>query len=159
FLPTRPTFAISLGQYDARRNGEDVPENRVFMFKKAASGIALPILPITSFTGFAGSILTSARVWVDTLQSLLAGHRERIAHIVLDDNEGGLRLNMSEERIGRLGLYGDLAGKRMLELDFDEHRWRRFLVMFAALEAGFVGLHKAYDPVFRDFLRTYPEHA
>lgn len=164
-LPTRPTFAISLTEYDPLRNGDDLPINRVFMPKTAREGIHLPIKPITSLLGFAGAILTSARVWQDTLQSVLPGYRERIAHVALDKEEGGLNLNMPRDRIERLTEYGDIAGQRMLEFDFDEHRWRRFLATFDGLQDAFNSLDQAFtqpaapNDSFKDFLARYPEHA
>ena len=158
-LPTRPTFAISLGKYDRRRNGANEPQNRVYMFRKAGGGIQLPILPITSVGAFAATILNSARVWQDTLQALLSGCRERIAHIALDSEEGGLHLNMSAERVGNLALYGDIAGQKMLDFEFDEHRWRRYLVSFGALYRELLHVHQAYDPDFQEFLQKYPDLA
>jgi hypothetical protein len=106
---------------------------------------------------FVAAVFNSARNWQDALQSVLAGYRERIAHVALDDEEGGLNLAMPRERIEALRDYGNLAGERMLQFDFDEHRWRRFLVAYARIEETFEELHEVYAGGFDQFLRTYPD--
>jgi predicted acylesterase/phospholipase RssA len=159
-LPRRPTFAISLDRYDPRRHGPDQPrsrENRVYMPEKAGSGMQLPVHEIDTVLPFVAAVFNSARNWQDALQSVLAGYRERIAHVALDDEEGGLNLAMPRERIEALRDYGNLAGERMLQFDFDEHRWRRFLVAYARIEETLEELHEVYAGGFDQFLRTYPD--
>lgn len=149
-LPTRPTFAISLEEFDERRQG------RVTMPDRAGRGIELPISPVTSLLGFVFAIVNSARNWQDNLQGVLPGYRERIAHVALTEEEGGLNLNMPSELVTRLTEFGDKAGELMLDFDFDEHRWRRFLVAYARIEETMEEFHDAYKDSFGAFLAAYP---
>jgi predicted acylesterase/phospholipase RssA len=149
-LPSRPTFGISLDGYDARRHGAD----RVWMPTAAGGGIQRPIEPMGGLVAFAASILDSARNWQDSLQSVLPGYRERIVHIALDDTEGGLNLTMPAEVITNLAQYGDQAGKTLSGFDFDEHRWRRFLSTYSALEETMESARRGWDGGFAEFLET-----
>jgi predicted acylesterase/phospholipase RssA len=164
-LPSRPTFAISLEDWVEARHGPDstdpqqIGRNRVRMPRTARQGINLPINPIQDLFGFLASIVASARVWQDQLQSVLPGYRERIANVALNDEEGGINLNMPPPRVKALTRYGEIAGTDMLGFDMDEHRWRRFLVTFARLEESFEQIHDAYDRSYREFLVRYPDQA
>lgn len=64
------------------------------------------------------------------LYEMITGlHRERIVHVRLDSVEGGLNLNMPAERVAKLMAYGKLAGEKLRDdFNWDEHRWKRFLV-------------------------------
>ena len=158
-MPNNPTFAISLDDYDAKRNYSDVwlpPANR------ASSGSQLPVLPFSGLGGFLMRLLMSAKDWQDNLQSLLPGYRERIVHVVLKPDEGGLNLAMDQATINKLVGYGKLAGDTLCnDFDMDEHRWRRFLVAMARMEETLDDVANAYAGVpvapetFRDFLSRY----
>src|SRR6185437_7129369 len=129
-FPNTPTFAISLDEYDAKRNYSDV-----WLPESAGSGSQLPILPFSGLAAFLMRLVYSAKDWQDNLQSILPGYRERIVHVVLKPDEGGLNLTMDEETIAKLVDYGKRAGT-LLRDDFnlEEHRWRRFLVSMARME-------------------------
>lgn len=154
-LPTRPTFGIALDRFDPARHHKDptVPEGRVWLPDQAAEGTQKPIDAITGPLGFLGAILNTARNWQDTLQSVLPGYRERIVHVALTDDEGGLNLEMESETIAALVDYGERAGKLLTgSFAFDENRWRRFLSAYAAFEEAFESLVEGYDGGFREFL-------
>jgi hypothetical protein len=155
-LPTRPTFAIELEKYSSLRLKSTRDEDRVYMPKQANQGFLLPIDPIDSLAGFLGAIVDSARNWQDNLQRILAGYRERTAHVALTDNEGGLNLNMDPSLIAELNHLGHVAGTRMLGFDLKEHQWRRFLVAYARLEDTFERMNTSYTGGFETFLNTYP---
>ena len=144
FLPSRPTFGIGFAAYDTARHGPD-----------AADRVHLPIAPlvqdgrvrsIEGVADFVGAIVNTAKDWQDTLQSRLAGYSERIVEIRLDpETEGGLHVEMDGPTIDRLVGLGRLAAERIEhDFDFDEHRLRRALVLFATLEDALIGLAKAY---------------
>src|SRR5262249_7435710 len=156
FLPTRPTFGISLGEYSPLRCKSEKPEDRVYMPHAARAGSILPIDSIDSFVGFVSGILDSARQWQDNLQSVLSGYQERTAHIALTNTEGGLNLNMPLPVINELAGLGRLAGDCMLNFDLHEHQWRRFLVAYARLEESLEHMNEAYSKGFEQFLETYP---
>jgi hypothetical protein len=111
-------------------------------------------------------LLMSAKDWQDNLQSTLPGYRERIAHVVLKPEEGGLNLTMDEATIRKLVNYGERAGDTLCDqFDLDGHRWRRFLVAMARMEETLDEVAKAYEGVpggpeaFGDFLKRYSGEA
>jgi predicted acylesterase/phospholipase RssA len=156
-LPNSPTFAISLDDYDAKRNRDNV-----WLPRTAGSGIQEPIQPFEGLGGFLMRLLVSAKDWQDNLQATLPGYRERIAHVVLRPEEGGLNLAMDEATIRKLVGYGALAGETLRDqFDLDGHRWRRFLVAMARMEETLDEVAKAYEGLpggpeaFGDFLDRY----
>jgi predicted acylesterase/phospholipase RssA len=162
-LPNNPTFAISLDDYYEKRN-----EGRPFVWLAldAGSGMRLPVQPINSLSGFVIRLVMSAKDWRDNLQSTLPGYRERIAHVVLKPDEGGLNLTMDEATIKRLVGHGKLAGIKLRdEFDLDDHRWRRFLVSMARLEETLDDVAEAHQDLpdgsegFARFLARYGEVA
>jgi hypothetical protein len=153
-LPNSPTFAISLDDYDPKRNRDSV-----WLPESAGGGIQLPVLPIGGLGGFLARLLFSAKDWQDKLQSTLPGYRERIAHVVLKPDEGGLNLTMKPATVQKLVGYGEQAGVMLRDqFDLDGHRWRRFLVAMARMEQTLDEAATAYDQVpgrFGDFLAVY----
>jgi predicted acylesterase/phospholipase RssA len=186
-LPNTPTFGISLDAYDCRRDrsrqqdssGSAAPDNlpgeyvidghretRVWMpkTKQAQSGLLLPIQKFDGLFGFLMQLVYAAKDWQDNLQSTLVGSRDRIVHIFLKPEEGGLNINMSSALVGALGGYGADAGDLLRDsFDLDEHRWRRFLVAMDRLDQAFENFTAAYDgqPLgpesFKKFLSRYPD--
>jgi predicted acylesterase/phospholipase RssA len=159
-LPNTPTFAISLDDYDEKRNRDPV-----WLPSSAGSGSLLPILPFSGLGGFLMRLLMSAKDWQDNLQSTLPGYRERIVHVVLKPEEGGINLAMDEPTIRRLVLYGEQAGETLRDkFDLDGHRWRRFLVAMARMEETLDDVAEAYAGVsggpeaFENFLKRYSGH-
>jgi hypothetical protein len=160
-MPNNPTFAISLDDYDAKRNYSDVwlpPTD------EASSGSQLPVLPFSGLGGFLMRLLIAAKDWQDNLQSVLPGYRERIVHVALKPEEGGLNLTMDQATIQKLVGYGQKAGDTLrTEFDMDEHRWRRFLVAMARMEETLDDVANAYAGVpdapetFEAFLARYPQ--
>ena len=153
-FPNSPTFAISLDEYDPKRNYDNV-----WLPSLAVSGIQLPIVAFSGLVNFLLRLVYTAKDWQDNLQSTLPGYRERIVHVVLKPDEGGLNLNMSEETIKKLVGYGQQAGIMLRDkFDMNEHRWRRFLVSMARMEQTLDEVALAYEHVpgqFGDFLDTY----
>ena len=159
-LPNNPTFAISLDRYSAKRNRKE----NIWLPSIAISGSELPIQPFHSLTSFLLRLIDSAKDWQDNLQSTLPGYRERIAHIALKSDEGGLNIAMDEVTIQKLVAYGQRAGETLCkEFDLDSHRWRRFLVAMARMEESLDELATAYDGMpggpeaFKDFLARYAQ--
>ncbi|MBI2242339.1 MAG: patatin-like phospholipase family protein [Magnetospirillum gryphiswaldense] len=165
-LPGRPTFGISLDDFDPARS-----ERRVRLPMPASRGRWLEARSITSLADFAMGLLNAAKDWQDNLQTLLPGYRERVVHVYLKPDEGGLNLTMPPERIeglvdlgGRAGAL--MAGEPPLVIDdafpfnFNEHRWRRYLVAYASLEALLTEAAQDWGDVndpdsFAAFIKTY----
>lgn len=188
-LPRRPTFAISLDdKSDVKVEATDetaspetvareeaVPGNdgRVRLNMDPKKGQWIPIKQIDGIFAFAGSIVYAAKDWQDQIQSTLSGYRERIARVYLTEDEGGLNLAMGPATIHDLVNYGRRAGDLLVgrsnaegdvePFDFEEHRWRRFLVAFAVLEdtlgrasdVWFAGGFKAFITGYMTHPRSY----
>jgi predicted acylesterase/phospholipase RssA len=162
-LPSRPTFGVSLEEFDERN-----PNRRVRLGMKAGSGIWLDHLTIATLPAFLMSLINTAKDWQDRLQATLPGYRERITSIYLKGSEGGLNLTMDGATIKTLVGFGERAGGLMTgtvlspqdkaPFDFDDHRWRRYLVAFARLEETLQQAARSWnhpsDPT-RDFIKTY----
>jgi predicted acylesterase/phospholipase RssA len=162
-LPNHPTFAITLDEWDERRNRDAVwlPSTNV-----AGSGSAIPVLPFGGLPGFLYRLVNAAKDWQDSLQSALPGYRERIVHVVLKPDEGGINLNMDPATVAKLAKYGEEAGDILCtQFDLDAHRWRRFLVAMARMEQTLDEVATSYYSVtggtedFEDFLTRYPQVA
>jgi predicted acylesterase/phospholipase RssA len=165
--PDTPTFGIGLDEYNKNR---DRNNSRIFLpkvtsqdGKTVTSGALLPINDVIGLPAFLTSILFTAKDWQDNLQSTLHGYRERIVHVALTPDEGGLNLTMSSDTIGQLSEYGAQAGDKLnTAFNLDEHRWRRFLVAMRRVESTLFELQHAYEntPIgadsFKDFLYRYP---
>lgn len=158
--PSRPTFAISLdAHHPARQGPQATAESRVYMPREEDQGLFIPVNGIGGVVSFLGAILSAAKDWQDIMQSVLSGYRERIAHIALTTEEGGLNLTMGEEKVRLLSRFGYLAGGAMHGFNFDEHRWRRYLVALVRLEETLHGLTSNYEASYRDFLAGYAGRA
>lgn len=154
-LPSRPTFGISLDPYDERLRKE-----RIHLPVHARSGQWMAIRSVTGLGAFASSILGAAREWQDNLQGLLPGYRERIVHIALTEDEGGLNLEMPSDTIEALLAYGEQGGEALTRpidaggFDFDDHQWRRFLTLYGRLEDLMGEIHECW-PKMKGDLRQY----
>jgi Patatin-like phospholipase len=172
-LPNSPTFGISLDDFSEKRVPEDIrkqypqdddPHQRVWLpkTKSAVSGVLIPGEPLHGIVAFFSRLIDAAKDWQDNLQSTLPGYRDRIVHVGLEPNEGGLNINMPPELVSRLGNYGALAGVDMrTEFDLDEHRWRRFLVAMDRMDHTLDEIAAAYNgqggiESFAAFLNRYP---
>lgn len=141
-LPSRPTLGISLTSYDEARHENIL----VHLAQRRRQSTDMPVRNIDTLVKFAGSIFNTAKDWNDTLQSLLPGYSERVVEIRLEQNEGGMNLNMSPEVIEKLVEYGRRAGKRLTEeFDFDEHRFRRAISLLPKLEVALESLSGSYN--------------
>ncbi|MEI8396299.1 MAG: RpoH suppressor [Rhodospirillaceae bacterium] len=166
-LPNRPTFGISLDDYNERQ-----PERRVHLPMPANDGRWLDSRDITSIPGFLMALLDAAKDWQDRLQTGLPGYRERVVHVYLKPDEGGLNLNMPPEIISQLSDLGERAGALLAgsgppkspddthPFDFDDHRWRRFLTTYAAIEQALEIAGKSWGSTeqegsFANFIKTY----
>ena len=163
-LPRRPTFGVSLEELDKQK-----PDKRVVLPMRAG-GIWLDGVEIKTIFSFLMALVNAAKDWQDRLQSTLPGYRERIASIYLKDTEGGLNLTMPASTIAELTKLGDRGGALMTgaahnpddkaPFDFDDHRWRRYLVAFARIEETLLSTAQVWgkpdDPnSFSHFIHGY----
>jgi predicted acylesterase/phospholipase RssA len=152
-LPAWPTFALSL---DELGKGMLAQRTRVWLPKDAAGGLYLPVKRIESLADFGNGVLNSAKDWQDQLLSAMPGQRERIAHVVLENTEGGLNLAMGREVSQRLMLYGRQAGVLFgRDFDFSEHRWRRSLVFYDQLSQGVAATNHEWSSGYGAWFKGY----
>jgi hypothetical protein len=74
----------------------------------------------------------------------MPGYRDRVVHVALDKNEGGMNLGMTSEQILPLAERGGEAAKKLVaaftrdasesDVSWDAHRWTRLRSMLVALE-------------------------
>jgi predicted acylesterase/phospholipase RssA len=171
-LPNSPTFGITLDDFSEKRVPEDIkkqyppndPHSRVWLPKttSAGSGVLIPGEPLHGIAAFFSRLLDAAMSWQDNLQSTLPGYRDRIVHVGLKSDEGGLNIAMPPKLVLALGEYGAQAGMDMRdEFDLDEHRWRRFLVAMDRMDHTLDEIAAAYNgqggiESFAAFLNRYP---
>jgi hypothetical protein len=133
-LPSRPTFGINLRRFAAERKP----------YKAECKNVRFPSAPENEvnpewhrFNGVLGFVLALVRLmqnWVDATQTRLPGYRDRVVHVHLTDEEGGLNLTMSDRRIKRLSERGWCAGRELVHsFDWDQHRWARYRSTLPAL--------------------------
>ncbi|EGF93245.1 patatin-like phospholipase family protein [Asticcacaulis biprosthecium C19] len=156
-LPTRPTFAFSLEDLTL-----DGAATRVALPQSARDGMGVQIKEIQGLADFARQILNAAKDWQDQLLSEITGQRERIVRIFLNKAEGGLNLNMSKSTSRQLMRLGYEAGCKFTDtvenggFDFDEHKWRRLLVLYKHLDDNLEAIDRVWSA---DFKRWYPAYA
>jgi hypothetical protein len=172
-LPDSPTFGISLDDFSEKRVPDDIrkqypkdddPHQRVWLPKttSAGSGVLIPGEPLHGIVAFFSRLIDAAKDWQDNLQSTLPGYRDRIVHVGLKSDEGGLNIAMPPKLVLRLGEYGAQAGMDMRDgFDLDEHRWRRFLVAMDRMDHTLDEIAAAYNgqggiESFAAFLNRYP---
>jgi len=159
-LPRWPTFALDLADMRADRAGDP---NRVWMPSSNRGGIAFRWARLDgkqrwSTLSFLTSILDAARNWVDSLQAMVPGYRDRIAHIYLDSEQGGLNLAMSSQAVNEIADYGEQAGEKLINrfiegmdngkptpMTWENHRWIRYRSTMATLVGFLSRFRRAYE--------------
>lgn len=154
-LPARPTFAFNL---TALLGDPAEVRSRVALPQTTRDGLGAQVSPIAGLLGFGWSMVASAKDWQDQLLSEITGQRERIVHVYLAKDEGGLNLEMDPDVSRRLMLLGHEAGHKFIDegqFDFDEHKWRRMLALYGHLRHRLPQTGTAWDHGFRDWFAGY----
>jgi predicted acylesterase/phospholipase RssA len=152
-LPGRPTFGINLRPFHPDYPKQEDETKNVWFPSAAVQGIAPTWQPITGVFPFIGAILNTMQNWVDTAQTRLPGYRDRVIHISLTKEEGGMNLNMPEKRIKALSTRGKAAGQLLAtEFKWDNHRWTRYLSAMAQLQSKLETMDRVYSAGFDQFL-------
>ena len=137
-LPRWPTFGIDLEPdlCQAAKTNEEL----VWFPAKPGSGSQLPLNNFDQGSnrermfGFVGAIIDTMQNWRDKLQTTAAGYRDRIVHIRLCPDEGGLNLNMDPRVITNLSARGRIAGQLLIaHFDFAAHMFTRYRITMCAL--------------------------
>ena len=138
-LPRWPTFGLDLWP---QRTPED--PLGVVLPSSNAQGAADRLLPFRHEQGFAGlgsfigALLNALHAWMDNQQAKVPGFRDRIAHVLLSEKEGGLNLTMPAAQIHALAARGFEAGEELAERfttgdGLENHRWIRLRTLLPLL--------------------------
>ncbi|SEF37601.1 Patatin-like phospholipase [Amycolatopsis pretoriensis] len=160
-LPSRPTFAIDLAPFPPGREKSDVERENTFLPALDDSGrpprwTTWPSTGLGSLVGFAGAMLSTARSWVDESQAAMPGYDDRIVTVYVEDDEGGLNLEMDQSQITGLAERGKAAAEQLVErfagelpgttpaLGWERQRWLRFRTATAGLSGWLTGFRTGY---------------
>ena len=123
--------------------------------------------PLRQLAAFLESIFRTAQNWMDSSQMRTTGFRDRIAHVQLTEEEGGMNLTMSDCAIKRLAKRGECAAEILAsrfsldppaadELTWENQRWIRYRNYMQLLEQEGQKLRRGYLDQ-RDGERTMTE--
>jgi predicted acylesterase/phospholipase RssA len=156
-VPGRPTFGIDLRPFpfEIAPDPED-QANNARMAHDNGDGYQrwwyrFPVRPRralirdTRLPAFLGAAVKTMQNRVDEAQMRAPGYRDRVAHVEMGKEEGGMNLNMDRELIENLSLRGREAAGLLRRaytaeydsgriISWDNHRWVRLRSALAALE-------------------------
>jgi predicted acylesterase/phospholipase RssA len=142
-LPRWPTFAINLAP---RADRYHRPDRTVYMPSNNLGGILEWWTPFTTLTGFLAAIASTMQNWRDNMLLHLPGQRDRIAHVLLGPDEGGLNLTMEKSTIDEVAARGAEAGRLLRDrFRWRNHQWVRYLSFMTALETSLEQWERAFD--------------
>jgi predicted acylesterase/phospholipase RssA len=157
-LPRWPTFGINLGSPH-----EAYPSSTsAWMVKDHRSGQENRWIRIGSTMSYVAALLDTIRNWRDNTQMSAVGFRDRVVHIVLDKNEGGLNLDMDAAKVRGLTARGRAAGALLRgrfgkdgpqhgPMNWNSHRWTRYKIAMAGLQEALRSLDAAYTTTDPDY--------
>lgn len=159
-LPSRPTFGINLRPFHPDfPKVSDESENVRFPVT-VGQEIVPTYAAIPSLFGFLGAIIRTMQNWVDNTQMRLPGYRDRVVHVNLTKDEGGLNLVMPQEVIESLTKRGQAAGVILRDqFKWDRHRWIRYRTAMQQLQKNLEGMDKVYQGSLEGFLTGYDSDA
>jgi len=164
-LPRWPTFGINLVYprhadavllSDAEGQGEQTQiERAVFLptenrqgWQRSYQSIAKP-LAAAEMSGFLFSIVSTMQNWRDVLQARAPGYRDRIVHVSLHGDEGGMNLDMPQDVLSRIAAKGSVAGERFCDFSFANHYWIRWRNLASAYQRYTLEIARTDDPAQR----------
>lgn len=169
-VPRWPTFGINLGSpHEAYPIDQTNQDNNLWMVDNNNAGqqnrwIRFPAAGWPALTAYIAAMLDTIRNWRDNTQMSAPGFRDRVVHIKLDKDEGGLNLDMNGEKVRRLTERGKFAGERLRgfgtrggevpPLNWNSHRWTRFKIAMTVLQKAMRSLDAAFqwnDPSFPNY--------
>lgn len=130
-----------------------------------------------SIAGFFFAMFDTARNWGDTELLAMPGYRDRVVHVKLAGDEGGMNLKMDGTKIEEIGDRGERAGELLaarfapdpgkdpqsgegVQLTWDNHRWIRYRAAMAGLELHIQRFRDAwYFGQFRKLLNRHKADA
>jgi predicted acylesterase/phospholipase RssA len=161
-IPRWPTFAIDLMPLARDRSLEVDERKNVWMPETNDEGVAEAWVgwehkpSLGQLSAFGISIFRTAQNWIDNRQMRGAGYRDRIAHVRLAEDEGGMNLKMKSEQVKRLATRGAGAADMLAErfapeppaqtkLTWDNQKWIRYRTYMELLERKGREARRGYD--------------
>jgi predicted acylesterase/phospholipase RssA len=159
-LPSRPTFGIDLTDDRFVRNHPRDPEDYIWMPAHNGSGATTEVVDVerngkASVFGFLRAIVATMQEWGDSTQLGAPGFRDRVVHVRLTRDEGGLNLRMHPDLIRRVAARGEEAARVLLAhyahrdpprdmvTGWRNHRWVRYRVAMRLIEQSLAGMREA----------------
>lgn len=144
-LPSRPTFAINLRGFHPDNPNPRTEAEKVFLPTTNREGMRRWHYDVgeqgwKGFASFIGALGKTMQNWQDNSQVPLAGFRDRIVHLSLSGQEGGLNLKMDETKVRTLAQRGQLGAVALVKQfagdepggrptpGWENHRWIRYRV-------------------------------
>lgn len=178
-LPSRPTFAINLTDDRFLPRGRELiePEDFVHLATGNRQGQDHHVVDLRkgdrySLPSLLGAIVETLHNWSDNTQLRVPGFRDRVAHVRLRHDEGGMNLRMSSELILRVAERGRHAAQRLIDgflpreqythaTTWQNHRWVRFRTSFTLIEEALLGVlasHRRFQgkETSVEFLHDFP---
>lgn len=160
-LPRWPTFGINLvypRHPEATQPDDDAEaavDAAVFLptenrqgWQRSYQPIARP-LAAAEMSGFLFSIVSTMQNWRDVLQARAPGYRDRIVHVTLQGDEGGMNLDMPQAVLSRIAAKGSVAGERFGDFSFANHYWIRWRNLASAYQRYTLEVARTDDPAQR----------
>ena len=154
-LPRWPTFGI-----DLKAPHPDYPNEKDFVWLPTTPGSGVQVgwnkfdegSSGKQILGFFGAIINTMMNWRDNLQATSSGYRDRIVHISLKSDEGGLNLNMPSKLIGLLSDRGKRAGILLkTQFDLGSHIWGRYRITMCGIQNYLTDLKNSWtNPLPQD---------
>jgi hypothetical protein len=160
-LPLWPTFAIDLVY--PKTDDRVAPEKSVFLPPDNNQGWRRTYQSIAAGTGageiagFLFAVVGTMQNWRDLIQSRAPGYRDRIVHVSLDADEGGMNLNMPQAVLDSISGKGTQAGEAFGGFSFANHYWIRWRNLASALQRYTikVGQSVGSKPKIPGYLEAY----
>lgn len=168
-IPLRPTFGIDLDSFTPDYPESDDESANVWMPETNSGGIDERWTRFDeskpNLGGFFGAIFCTMQNWQDNMQSRVPGFRDRIAHVNLSAQEGGLNVNMKPEVLNKLAKRGFYAGQLLMQhfeapdpqtcgsdvrqpMNWDNHRVVRYRNAMSLLENWVRRFSKHFTPEY-----------
>ncbi|HJR72409.1 MAG TPA: patatin-like phospholipase family protein [Luteimonas sp.] len=156
-LPRWPTFAINLvyPKSDDAGRPRSADRDAVFLPTENNKGWQRTYQSIADasaakeVSGFVFGIVATMQNWRDLLLARAPGQRDRIVHVSLDGDEGGMNLDMPQAVLSRISAKGTAAGERFREFSFENHYWVRWRNLASAWQRYTIQVAGSADPARR----------
>lgn len=158
-LPAWPTFGVLLEpKLPCRENMTYLPNQYFYGWGERWNRFADEMKgPASRMGGYLGAIVSTMQNWNDNTLSRMPGVRDRVVRIRLNENEGGMNLDMDPKIMNIIAKRGAVAANELIArfapahgsgspaVGWDEQRWIRFGVLLAMLQKRFIGVHLALE--------------